>query len=158
MCDDENKKDGVFHDAEENGYTSDAAGGRAAEKSMASANAEVPGTKAAEAEAAWTRVGGKQSKSVPVNAPTETKYLWGNWQILCEYDEDVTKALKSIGATQTKPMEERKWGWRPVFYMDGYCPYRTEKVKMEATKYVLACADAADGHWVGGSSGAASAQ
>jgi hypothetical protein len=149
LGDDENKQDEVFHDATWNGYTSDAAGGRAAEKSMASANAEVPETKAAEEEAAWTRVGGEKHKPGPVNAPTETKYLWGNWQILCECDDDVTKALESIGASQKKPMEERKWGWRPVFYMDGYRSYRTERVKVEATEFVLACADAADGRsWI----------
>jgi hypothetical protein len=93
LCDDENEKDEVFHEADENGpgYTSDAAGGRAAEKSMASANAEAPGAKAAEAEAGWTRVGGKQSEPVPVNAPTETTHLSGYWQILCESEEDVKK-------------------------------------------------------------------
>ena len=71
LCDDENKKDEVFHDAEENGYASDAAGGRAAEKSMASANAEVPGTKAAEAEAGWTRVDEREVR-VPENS-TESR-------------------------------------------------------------------------------------
>ena len=45
LCDEENKKDEEYHDATENGYTSDAAGGRAAEKSMASANAEMTETK-----------------------------------------------------------------------------------------------------------------
>ena len=149
MCEDASEHREVFHDAMESEETSDEAGGSGAEKSMASANAEVPETKAAEAEAAWTRVGGEQRKPGPVNATTETKYLWGNWQILCECDDDVTKALESIGATQTKPMEERKWGWRPVFYMDQYRSYRTEKVRMEATKFVLACADAADGRsWI----------
>jgi hypothetical protein len=131
LCDDENKKDEVFHDAEENGYTSDAAGGRAAEKSMASANAEAPGAKAAEAEAGWTRVGGKQSEPVPVNAPTETTHLSGYWQILCESQEDVTKVLQGIGATQTTPMEEKKWRWLPILFKDdGYRSYRTEKVTM----------------------------
>ena len=150
LCDDENKKDEVFHDADENGYTSDAAGGRAAEKSMASANAEAPGAKAAEAEAGWTRVGGKQSEPVPVNAPTETTHLSGYWQILCESGDDVTKALQGIGATQTKPLEEKKWRWLPILFKDdGYRSYRSEKVTMEATKSVLACVAAADRHsWI----------
>ena len=139
-----------------------------AKKSTAPADAEVPGTKEDEAGAAWTRVGGKQSKPVPVNAPTESKYLrgnlssatpltvngrfrplpvqplagpltvrcWnqgGNWQILCEDEGDVIEALEGLGATQTKPMDEKKWGWRPAFYKDRYCSYRTEMVTVEAT-------------------------
>ena len=93
--------------------TSDAAGGSGAKKSTAPADAEVPGTEAAEEGAAWTRVGRKHSEPVPVNAPTETTHLWGYWQILGEEDDDVTEAVRDIGATQTKPMDEKKLGWTP---------------------------------------------
>ena len=68
---------------------------------------------------------------------------------MCEEDDDVTEALGDIGATQTKPMDEKKWGWMPTLYKDGYCSHRTKMVTVEATEYVLACASAADRHsWI----------
>ncbi len=77
------------------------------------------------------------------------QFLRGNWQILAEADDDVTEAVGYIGATQTKPMEEKKWGWTPTFYKDGYRSHRTEMVTVEAIEYVLACAGAADRHsWI----------
>ncbi len=81
LCDEENKKDEDYHDATENGCTSDAAGGRAAEKSMASADAEMTRTKGQEEEASWTRTGGTRKKAVQVADTTKPKFVHGFVQI-----------------------------------------------------------------------------
>ena len=56
LCDEENKKDEEYHDATEIADTSEAAGGRVAEKSTASADAEMTEKEEQKEEPSWTRV------------------------------------------------------------------------------------------------------
>ena len=64
LCDEENKKDEEYHDATETADTSEAAGGRVAEKSTASADAEMTATEEQKEETSWTRVGGDSNGKV----------------------------------------------------------------------------------------------
>jgi hypothetical protein len=66
LCDEENKKDEEYHDAKENADTSEAAGGRVAEKSTASADAEMTATEEQKEETSWTRAGGTRETVVQV--------------------------------------------------------------------------------------------
>ena len=71
LCDDENKTTDEFHDATENAYTSDAAGGRVAEKSTVSADAEMTEKEEQNEAASWTRAGG--TGKIVAQAAVETK-------------------------------------------------------------------------------------
>ncbi len=57
ICDQASKKNEKYYDAMEQGYASDTAGGRTAETSMASADAEVTGPKEEKEEASRTTAG-----------------------------------------------------------------------------------------------------
>ena len=111
LCDEENKKDEEYHDATEIADTSEAAGGRVAEKSTASADAEMTEKEEQKEEPSWTRVGGTPKTVVQVADTTKPKIVFGYLQIQATDAAAVKVALDELGATQTTPMreEERRW-------------------------------------------------
>ena len=137
LCDEENKKDEEYHDATEIADTSEAAGGRVAEKSTASADAEMTETEEQKEEASWTRAGGTRKKPIQADEPTKQEFVRGYMQIRANGPAAVKEALDELGATQTTPMEEEKWGWCYILH-DGtkYKSYRSHRVRIENNAYV----------------------
>ena len=127
----------VYHDAMETGYTSDAAGGRAAEKSTASADAEMTDKKEQKEEASWTRVGGTRTILAQAEVKTKPKYVSGYLQFWAKDAAAVKAALDELGATQTRPMNEGEWGWCHILYgNERMKSFRSHRVTLEDNEYV----------------------
>ena len=116
MCDDENKKEEVPHEATAIADMSDAAGGRVAEKSTVSADAEMTETEEQKQEASWTSAG--RTRKIVAQAADETKpkNVYGYVQIWAENAAAVKEALDELGATQTTPMREWEWRWCHILH------------------------------------------